>query len=300
MKQKQLVHQGPSQPFDTLIAKLTGLSLEQARLIIQMGGAYLGNLRHKQPNQAVTAGQLVAAYWNLPLVMEPVAFDPTWVIDRPRGILVAAKPAGLPTQGRRDADYLAFYQILCENLPGYLGLHHRLDQDTSGLMLFTRAREFNKDLARAFAERLIDKEYLAVCRGRWPFAGDEHTLDAPIGSRQGSRGTKHLVTKGGKPATTLLRRLGQADDLVLVAAKPLTGRTHQIRVHLSHLGLSLAGDSWYGAATLPGSGPNFLLHCRRLAWPAVGILAAGDYRLAPPAHWLERLPAGLHGLLETV
>ena len=297
MKQKQVVHRGPRQPFDTLIARLTGLDLEQARLIIRMGGAYLGKHRCKEAARQVENGATVAAYWQLPLKMDPVAFDPSWIVARDKGILVAAKPAGLPTQGRRDADYLAFYQILCEHLDGYLGLHHRLDQDTSGLMLFTRAREYNKDLAQAFSQRRIDKEYLAVCRGTWPFAGESHTIDDPIGSRRGSRGTKHMVMQGGKSARTRIRRLGEAEGIVLVAAKPETGRTHQIRVHLSHHQLPLAGDSWYGAEALSGDGPRFLLHCRRLAWPRVGMLAANEFILAPPDAWRRRIPSALGDLI---
>ncbi len=296
MKHKQRVHRGPAQLFEEQIAGLTGLPLEQARLLIQMGGAYLGKYRCKEGQRQVREGDLIAAYWQLPLVMETVVFDPTWIVDETKGFLIATKPAGMPTQGRRDADYMAFYEILGQHIKGYLGLHHRLDQDTSGLMVFTRKRELNKDLARAFAERQVTKEYIALCQGQWKHSEDQLTIDAAIASRTGSRGTVHQVSASGKQASTQITRLAEAEGLVLVLAKPLTGRTHQIRVHLSHLGLPLRGDDWYGAPPHQGHGPRFLLHCRRLAWPRLGTLPAADYFLPAPESWRFHLPEAMYDL----
>ena len=267
--------------FSALIEELTGLDGSQAALIVTMGGAYVGKHRCKDGTRHIRSGEVVSAWYRLPLEMVPVAFQPQWVLVDDNRLLVAAKPAGLPTQGRRDADYLAFYELLRQNLNGYLGLHHRLDQDTSGLMLFTRDRSFNCDVARAFSERLVEKTYLAVCRGSWPFADGSVILRDPIGPRRTPGGTHQEVNPNGKAATTELHRLHSWDDRVLVQARPHTGRTHQIRVHLAHHGLPLAGDQLYG-----GGAGGFLLHCHHLAWPVVGALPKGHYRLSVPEAWL--------------
>jgi 23S rRNA pseudouridine1911/1915/1917 synthase len=290
MNNVQVVHRGRPLKFAAVLQQLTGLDDDQIALLIAMGGAYLGKYRCKDGERKVGEGQVVSAWYRLPLVMEPVTFDSAWVVRNGGDYLVAAKPVGLPTQGRRDADYLAFYEILRTNLDGYLGLHHRLDQDTSGLMLFSRRRDLNRDFAKLFKDRRIVKKYLAVTGGAWPFAESSHCLDEPVGRDQ----RRFAVRRDGKPAQTELRLLHQHQGLNLIEARPLTGRTHQIRVHLSHVGMPLLGDHFYG-----GGGPaGFLLHCHTLAWPQTGKLPAGDYRLAPPQAWFARLPEAFHVALK--
>lgn len=287
VKQIKKVHRGKAIRFDALMRDLTGLSADEVTLMIAMGGAYVGKQRCKDPEHMVRNGNEVSAYYRLPLVMDPPPFDPDWVLDDGPHLLVAAKPSGLPTQGRRDADFMAFYELLKGHLDGYIGLHHRLDQDTSGLMLFTRSREANSDAARLFAEGLIQKTYLAVVQGEWTL-DDETLIDAPIGAVRQARGTRHQVLPGGKPARTQIKRLASREDQHLIAAMPLTGRTHQIRVHLAAQGLPLRGDRFYGGV---GDG-GFLLHCAQLRWPKTGILAAGHQRLNPPESWRTRTPLG--------
>lgn len=299
MQHVQKIHRGRPERFDVLLYRLTGLERNQVALVIAMGGAYIDDLRHKQPETLVSEGKRISAYWREPLVMEPVEFDPCWVVHVDKRVLIAAKPAGLPTQGRRDADYLAFYELLKQHYPGYLALHHRLDQDTSGLMLFGRERELNPDLARLFNEHLIHKTYLAVARGTWPHGAESYLADAPILASRDEEGTRQTIDPRGKPAQTEFQLIAQAGELNLFACRPRTGRTHQIRVHLAHLGLPLWGDALYGDQGRDG----FLLHCTALAWPKTGKLAAGSWRLAPPPRWRELLPPELwqpaFGLQET-
>ncbi len=293
MKNIERIYRGEPTGFASFLQSMTGLSPREVALIIKMGGAYLGRYRCKDEAKTVRSGDRVSAYYRLPLEMRPVSFNPDWVVADNGRILVAAKPAGLPTQGRRDADYMAFYEILKKNLKGYLGLHHRLDQGTSGLMLFARDRTLNKDIARAFRDRLVRKRYLALAAGFWPFDKEDVLIDEPIGSRTGRHGTRYLVTRDGRAASTRIRRLGEEDGLVLLSATPLTGRTHQIRVHLSHHGIPLWGDVFYGGP--PGSG--FLLHCHVLGWPETGRLARDEYVLAVPEHWRDLLPKPLFQLV---
>jgi len=288
MKKVETVYRGPAAPFVTVIEKITGLSAEEAATLIAMGGAYLGKPRCKDPARPVRRGDRIAAYYRYPLVIEPVAFDPAWVLWEGKGLMIAAKPAGMPTQGRRDADYMAFYEILRKNLPGYLGLHHRLDQGTSGLMLFTRDRARNAAVGDLFRERAITKEYAAVVKGTWQ-GPDTLRIDAPIGTERGKNGTRHRVMRSGLDAVTGVVRIASHEDLHLLSVRPETGRTHQIRVHLHHQGLPLLGDSFYDGAPHP----RFYLHCRALSWPARGDLPAGDHCHPIPEDWWETLPAPL-------
>ena len=291
MKQIQRVHHGAPVRLSQLLATLTGLGQSDVSTLIAMGGAYLGKLRCKDPNHMIRRGDLVAAFYRQPLIMEPVPFNPQWIVEDKGGILIANKPSGMPTQGRRDADYMAFYEVLKQHLDGYLGLHHRLDQDTSGLMLFARDRALNKDIARAFQERLVHKQYLAVVSGGWPFSEEDVIIKDPIGAFNTPQGRRHGVMKNGKEAQTRVRLLAESEGLLLVSAKPLTGRTHQIRIHLSKHGMPLRGDTWYGGP----AGSGFQLHCCGLAWPKTGGLAAGNYQLSPPQSWRDNLPQELLG-----
>ena len=290
MKHVTRIHSGQPKPFAEVLAFMTGLSTDEVATLIRMGGAYLGKRRCKNADQSIRAGDRVSAYFRLPLVMNPIPFNARWVIeDRPH-VLVACKPAGIPTQGRRDADYLAFYEILKANLRGYLGLHHRLDQETSGLMVFTRNRTYNKSMGQLFQEQRIEKTYLAVGTGEWPFPSRTVTIDQPIATRRQNKRTRHEVGRDGKQAQTHLSLVAHSEGLVMVRAKPKTGRTHQIRIHMAHSGMPLWGDTHYEGPSRPENA--FFLHCQTLSWPAHENLPAGNFTALPPETWWSHLPQG--------
>ena len=168
-------------------------------------------------------------------------------------VVVLDKPAGLtvhPGAGR-DTGTLAHY--LLARYPemagvggeGRPGIVHRLDQGTSGVLVVARTPTAYNRLARAFASREVDKKYLAIVHGTpLPPAG---TVDAPIG-RHALRRKEMTVRGDGRPARTGYRTLALAAGLALVELDLHTGRTHQIRVHLKHLGHPLIGDPVYGEA----------------------------------------------------
>lgn len=289
MKNRQQVHRGKPVPLARAMHVLTGLADGDVRLLIAMGGAYVGKLRCKDPNYQVRDGQIIAAWWNYPLQMETIPFQKSWMVHQDRKLLIAAKPVGLPTQGRRDADYMAFYELLKNHTKGYLALHHRLDQDTSGLMLFCRDKQLNRDVAAIFTERLVEKRYLAFCEGTWPEGKDEIVISEPIGARREKTGTKQVIDAKGKPAETRVHLIARDGNKFLVSCQPKTGRTHQIRVHLAHIGAPLWGDGLYGThQEVP-----FLLHCYALKWPNRGALKSGNWKLQVPEAWQTHLPPSL-------
>ena len=142
------------------------------------------------------------------------------------------------------------------------GIVHRLDKDTSGVMVVAKTDEAHRHLANSFKRRFTEKEYVAIAVGT---VQDDVIVDAPIGRHPVKR---HQMTVGGeapRSASTLLWALRNAPGHTLVRAKPHTGRTHQIRVHLWHLGTPILGDDVYGTAS--GRIGRQALHARSLTLP---------------------------------
>ncbi len=147
------------------------------------------------------------------------------------------------------------------------GIVHRLDKDTSGVMAIAKTLEAHRELSAAFKKRLTEKEYIAIAVGQ---LDDDLYMDGPIG-RHPQHGRK-MTVGGGNPrsASTYFRVLARAPQpngrqYLLVRAKPHTGRTHQIRVHLAHLGAPVLGDKVYGKAS--SLIPRQALHALRLTLP---------------------------------
>jgi len=147
------------------------------------------------------------------------------------------------------------------------GIVHRLDRDTSGLLLVAKLPNAFDFLQNAFKKRQVKKEYLALIRGKAPRQGE---IEAPI-KRLPWRRDKFTVFPGGREATTEYQREGlyfkDKEFFSLVRVKLLTGRTHQIRVHFKYLGFPLAGDSLYGSRKLPLGLSRLFLHATRITFP---------------------------------
>ncbi len=174
------------------------------------------------------------------------------------------------------------------------GIVHRLDKDTSGLMLVGKSRRSVDALVRAIAAREVKRLYLAVAQGRWT-GPREQTVDQAIGRDTRNRLRMAVVGPGsGKSAQTTLTVLDMTDQATLLACRLHTGRTHQIRVHAAWLGHPLVGDGLYRGRALWGMGRQ-ALHATRLelAHPVTG--EALVFRSDPPADMLETLRlGGLH------
>jgi 23S rRNA pseudouridine1911/1915/1917 synthase len=192
------------------------------------------------------------------------------VLWQDENLLAINKPAGMPAHptvsGRLNALDLVS-ALFAENVGMARPiLLHRLDADTTGLLLFALTRLANLSLSRQFSEHRIEKIYLALVSGTPPehFAVSNHL-------KAGVRGRTMAVTSGGLAAQTDFTTLACRDGVALVAARPRTGRTHQIRVHLAGLGFPLLGDILYGGMAVLPLGtesiplPRHLLHALSLS-----------------------------------
>ena len=218
------------------------------------------------------------------------------IVHEDETLIVLDKPAGLvvhPGSGNWSGtllNALLHHAPALENVPR-AGIVHRLDKDTTGLMVVAKTLEAQTDLVRQLQARTVKRYYQALVRGVLETGG---TVDQPIGRHPTLR-TKMAVVKTGKPARTHFRIVERFVDCTLVECALETGRTHQIRVHMTHIGHPLVGDPVYGggASRVP-SGPAFhrqALHARRLGL----IHPATDKSML----WRSPLPEDMAELIET-
>jgi 23S rRNA pseudouridine1911/1915/1917 synthase len=223
------------------------------------------------------------------------------VVYEDADLLVINKPVGLvvhPAAGHWSGTLLnglLAHHAGAAALPR-AGIVHRLDKDTSGLMLVGKSRQAVEALVRAIAARNVHREYIALAQGRWTDK-PEVEVDQPIGRDARNRlrmAVVSLDTATGKAARTTVRVLQGHDQATLVACKLHTGRTHQIRVHMAWLGHPLVGDTLYGGRVQWDMARQALHAARlRLLHPVSG--SPLDFRCPLPADFLGALErAGLH------
>ncbi len=216
---------------------------------------------------------------------QPMALD---IVFEDEHLLVLNKPAGLvvhPAPGNWSGTLLnglLARHAAASALPR-AGIVHRLDKDTSGLMVVGKTLPAVTTLSRAIAAREVQRHYVALAHGRVRW--DDQTVDAAIGRDPVSR-IRMAVVAAGKPARTDLHCVARSEAFSALACKLHTGRTHQIRVHLAWLGHPLVSDALYGGAAALGMGRQALHALRlRLQHPALGHWL--DFECPPPADFAE-------------
>lgn len=175
-------------------------------------------------------------------------------------LLAVDKPDGVPTIPGYDPDAHPVQQRVEEQLGYRLWVVHRLDKDVSGVLLFAKTADAHRHLNQQFSARSVDKRYLALVHGI-PQAAEGRT-DAPL--RKYGSGRMGVDGRRGKPSRTEFRVMERFEGCALVEASPVTGRRHQIRVHLYHLDHPIVGDPLYGDAALRTGHARLYLHARRI------------------------------------
>lgn len=212
------------------------------------------------------------------------------VLYRDGLMLVIDKPAGLPVhRGPKGGDSLEdFFDALRFGLPRAPALAHRLDRETSGCLVLGRHRKALAHLGLLFKHGRIGKTYWAVVEGG-P-AADAGTIDLPLGRLNPERGWWMKPDPKGLPSVTNWRVLGRAERIAWLALEPVTGRTHQLRVHCAASGFPILGDAIYGTAPRAG-GPGLHLHAREIVVPIQRNRAPVRVAAPVPPHMRARLAA---------
>ena len=201
------------------------------------------------------------------------------VIDKPPGMAVHRGPKG----GESLEDH---FDALRYGLPRAPALAHRLDRDTSGCLVLGRHRKALAELGRLFKAGRVGKTYWAVVEGG-PDA-DQGRIDLPLGRLDATRGWWMKADAAGQPAVTTWQVLGRSSPFTWLALEPLTGRTHQLRVHCAAMGWPIVGDAIYGNAPRSG-GPVLHLHAREVVVPLSKKRDPIRVTAPVPAHMHERL-----------
>jgi 23S rRNA pseudouridine1911/1915/1917 synthase len=247
---------------DSFVAGRLGISRTRAVALIEQGRVRVEG-REARKSATLAAGEHVSVSVPPPapsaLAAEPLPLE---IVYQDEALLVVDKPAGMvvhPAAGHRSGtlvNALLHHVGDLSGIGGVLrpGIVHRLDRDTSGLMIVAKRDDAHRRLAEALKARRIHRAYLTAAWGRLP--QDEVRVEAPIARHPRLR-QRMAVVEGGRSAATTFRRLERWLAADLLEARLESGRTHQIRVHLQHLGHPVVGDPLYAVGRERGfSGPG--------------------------------------------
>ncbi|MEO8013523.1 MAG: RluA family pseudouridine synthase [Polaromonas sp.] len=267
--------------------------------LIEAGGVSVKGLKTVKTSAKVKAGDELSI--ELRPTPQSQAFKPEAmaldIVYEDAHLLVINKPAGLvvhPAPGNWSGTLLnglLAYDPQASFMPR-AGIVHRLDKDTSGLMVVARQRQTMDQLVGMIAARTVSREYIALAHGAWQGAKTRQ-VEAPIGRDPRNRlrmAVVDLEKNPGKTASTVVSLMGNAEKYCLVKCKLHTGRTHQIRVHMAFLDHSLVSDALYGGAPA-GDMARQALHACRLAFahPATG--EPMEFKSPPPPDLLRAMDA---------
>jgi 23S rRNA pseudouridine1911/1915/1917 synthase len=298
----------PAGRADVAVAAVAGISRAHAQRLLG-DGRVLVDGRSRRSSDRLAGGELLRITLSAPpdptLVPEAIPIRVVYedaeilIVDKPAGMVVhpsAGHPSGTLVHallGRAAARGEALGAVAGVGRPGIV---HRLDRDTSGLLVVAKTDAAQATLMRQFGERAVDKEYLALVRGAAP--ASRGRIEAPVGRDPRDR-QRMAVVSGGRDAVTDYEIVGAGGGYTLLRLHPRTGRTHQLRAHLAFLRLPIAGDLRYGGGVGPGGLRRQFLHAARLGFdrPGDGLrLDAWSELPADLAECLDAAGIGASGL----
>ncbi len=259
---------------DRALAVLAGISRSMAQRLISDGQVLVGEAVVDRSTR-LRAGDSLA--YPVPKVSEQLTPEPVdfLLVYDDGEVLVVDKPPGLvvhPGAGHRAGTLVhglihRYPELAALGEEHRWGLVHRLDRDTSGVLLVARTAASHEFLQAELKARRVGRSYLALVNGRLEAATG--TIDAPIG-RDRARPTRMAVVNDGRPARTHFRRLAEWDESSLISLELETGRTHQIRVHLASIGHAVVGDVTYGRSRRVSGDPGRIwLHASEIRFPTI-------------------------------
>ena len=247
---------------DAIALLCAGVSKSEARRIIDRGGCTVNVALVRVASRSVKTGDVIEIGIMEAGRFQELMLPPEALLYEDIELIAVNKPAGInsqrtPYQLKGTLEYWVseYFKAQGNNEPARVV--HRLDRGTSGAMLFPKHRQAAAWLSKQFQDGLVEKLYLALVSGRPD--EDRWVVDAPIGKVASAR---YGIMESGKPSITEFRIVASFSEVSLVEAKPLTGRTHQIRVHLESVGLPILGDSTYGGQ----SAGRMMLHCAAMTF----------------------------------
>lgn len=268
------------------------------QFLIQEGAVLVNGERVKKRTKPKVGDEIETCFLLTPeLCVEPENI-PLDIVYEDDHLLVVNKAAGMvvhPAPGHPSGTFvnaLLYHckQLTAENGDLRPGIVHRLDKETTGILVAAKTKEAHQGMIELFSTRQIKKVYLALCEGH----PNDQTISAPIGRHPVHRKEMAVVREGGKEAHTELTLLSHKEGKSYVSLNLLTGRTHQLRVHLKHIGCPLLGDPVYGSVSL-----NHKLHLDRQ------MLHAHEIAFTHPIskrklHLTAPIPTDMHALINKI
>ena len=262
---------------DVLLSETSGLSRSRVAALMEEGFCTLNGRTCRKAGEKPAPGSPVTLTVPAPKDPVPQAEDlPLEILYEDEDLAVVVKPRGMvvhPAAGHSEGTLVNALLGNLSSLGGIggelrPGIVHRLDKDTSGLLLVAKDDATHAALSRDLSERKMEKHYYAVVAGT--MKESEGVIDAPIGRSHTDR-KKMAVVPDGRPSRTEWRLVRQEADRALLDVHLITGRTHQIRVHMSSIHHPVLGDPIYGHKSMPKA-PRLMLHAYSLSFthPATG------------------------------
>lgn len=252
---------GEGQRIDKWLATVESFSRAQIQLWIKEGFVQVGS-RKVKPNYKLVNGD--AVHIEIPdpepleVIPEDIEID---IIYEDEDVIVVNKPQGMvvhPAPGHATGTLVNALMYQCQDLSGINGvlrpgIVHRIDKDTSGLLVVAKNDRSHESLVNQMKDKTVERQYKAIVHGVLPH--DKGTIDAPIGRDEKNRKKMAVTAHNGKNAITHFSVIKRFNSFTLVECRLETGRTHQIRVHMKYIGYPIAGDPKYGPKkTLPLEG----------------------------------------------